>query len=365
MSPEGGRDAPVEHEMAQARKSIVDELLENGIRRKRTRSGGFSYRTASGARPDAGVLRRIRDLVIPPAWADVAIAPSPQARVQAVGRDAAGRWQYRYHAGEVERRARRKYERLLQFMRALPALRRRVARDLKRRDLSRDRVLAGIARILLTCFLRPGSSVYASRNGSFGIATLRRAHVAVEGTHVVFEFPGKSKKHHRRVLRDRAVARLVAELLELPGPEVFKFRDEAGAIVDVRRRHINRFIKDVMGRAFSAKDFRTWAGTLLCASALAKAPPNGNRKRAAAAAIRETAAFLGNTAAVCRSSYVDPIVLAGYERGMVVGAWLSDHATLGCARSRILESCERSLLRLLRASQKTRPGRRGRSVTAA
>jgi DNA topoisomerase I len=287
----------------------------------RHRNGKFAYRGADGRAVDAEAMRRIAALRIPPAWAEVAINPWPRGRVQAVGRDAAGRWQYRYHASHVARQSRAKFERLVAFVSVLPALRKRIGTALGRKDLSEERVLCGILRILLTCFLRPGSGVYAQENGSFGIVTLRRQHVSVRGDRISFDFPGKSGKRQERVLVDRAVARLIRDLLRLPGRHVFKFQ-EPDRIVSVRRRRLNAYIKDVMGQRFSAKDFRTWAGTVLCAGALirlADGPRSGRSGRrgdhvVVREAIRETAAQLGNTPAVCRASYIAPPLIGSRRK---------------------------------------------------
>ena len=293
---------------------------------------------------------RIEALRIPPAWKDVAIHPSPMAAVQAVGKDRAGRWQYRYHETQTARRERRKQDRLVRFIGALPRMRRTVARDLARRGLPREKVLAGILRILATCFLRPGSKAYADENGSYGITTLRKQHVAVRGSVVRFDFRGKSGKRQVRELNDRAVATLVRRLLEFPG-EVFKFRSPSGAIVDVQASHINAYIQDVMGEHFSAKDFRTWAGTLLCACALARRAGDRatktSRTRSVREAIREVAEHLGNTPAVCRASYVFPAVIRSYEEGRVIDSHV-DHGALVEGSPRAIQKSERALLELLR-----------------
>jgi DNA topoisomerase-1 len=194
---------------------------------------------------------------------------------------------------------------MLEFGRALPRLRLAVAHDLRQPDLGKQTVLACIVRILATCFLRPGSEEYVDANGSFGLATLRRKHVAVRGSVVRFEFEGKAGKLQQREIRDARVARIVARLLELPGHQVFRFVDQ-GSVFDVRRAHINQYLKDVMGKRFSAKDFRTWAGTLICACALGKAglvegESKAARRKKLIAAVKETAANLGNTPAVCRA----------------------------------------------------------------
>ena len=274
--------------------------------------------------------------------------------VQAVGKDRAGRWQYHYHEAQTVRREERKRERLLRFIEALPKARKAMRRDLAIPGLSREKVLAGIFKILATCFLRPGSEVYATQNGSFGIATLRRGHVTVTGDRIRFDFPGKSGKRQTQEIADRKLARLIRDLLRYPG-EVFKFRSESGDLVDVRRRHINEYIKATMGERFSAKDFRTWAGSLLAACALAREGAattlsQAERKRRIASAIREVAHQLGNTPAVCRSSYVFPAVLRRFEEGRVLSHTLGSVTELADGGRIRVERCERALLRLLRES---------------
>jgi DNA topoisomerase-1 len=332
--------------------TTVERLQATGIRRLGTPKSGFRYRAASGGRVSSADAFRIRMLRIPPAWKDVAIAASPRAAVQAVGRDAAGRWQYRYHDSAVARREAKKARRLLHFARALPQMRRAIARDLARPGLPRERVLAGILRILSNCFLRPGSDAYAQENGSFGVSTLRRRHVTVRGDTITFDFPGKSGKRQRRELRDRRVARLVRQLLAMPGHDVFKFLAEDGFVVDVKSRHINEYIKEVMGERFSAKDFRTWAGTLICACALARAGSEEGETRAArrrklVAAIRETAEHLGNTVAVCRASYINRSVLTGYEKGRVIERQFRQLQDLVGRRAPGLHASEKALVEML------------------
>jgi DNA topoisomerase-1 len=295
---------------------------------------------------------RIRLLKIPPAWEEVRIHPSPRGSVQAMGLDRAGRWQYLYHASREARREREKFDRLVLFAQALPVMRRAVARDLALPGLPREKVLACVLRILSSCFLRPGSQVYAEENGSYGIATLREKHVRVRGDLVQFDFPGKSGKGQHRELRDRRVARIVAELAKVRG-EVFKYRNDEGEWVDIRRRHINRYIQEIMGDGFSAKDFRTWAGTLICACALARAgfdetETRASRKRKVVAAIRETAQQLGNTPAICRSSYINPAVVSGYERGRVIERYFENVEELVERRAPGLHGSEKALLQLLK-----------------
>jgi DNA topoisomerase-1 len=336
--------------------TAIEKLQREGIRRIGSPRSGFRYRRAGGGRVSSGDRERIRKLRIPPAWRDAAIASSERTALQAAGRDKAGRWQYLYHPRAVERRAARKYRRLVQFAEALPRMRRAVAQDLARPGLPREKVLACILRVLSSCFLRPGSEAYAAENGSFGVATLRRRHVSVRGDTVTFDFPGKSGKRQTRQLRDRKVARILRQLLALKGREVFQFVDEDGNAVDVRRRHINQYVKEVMGERFSAKDFRTWAGTLICACALARArpgngesgEPRGQRRRVIVAAIREAAEHLGNTVAVCRASYIYPSVLRGFEKGRVIDRYFKTLEELVERRSPELHASEKALLKLLR-----------------
>lgn len=351
--------------------TIIERLTINGIRRKGSKPDRFRYIRDDGAKVGRAEAERIARLGIPPAWRDVRIASSPSASVQAIGRDARGRWQYRYHESAVRRREHRKYERLVRFVAAMPALRSKIGRELRGRSLGRERVLAVIVRILSTCFLRPGSSVYAAENGSFGIATLRRKHVAVSGSRVLFDFPGKSGKQQVHVLEDAAVARVIRRLLALPGHEVFKYEDADGKLVDVRRRHINEYLVEVMGQRFTAKDFRTWAGTLICASLLAASSSGAvgdqrGAKKHVTAAVRETARHLGNTPAVCRSSYIAPTLFQAFEKGDYVRERLRDIGGLTKTSLPALRRCEQALLVVLRGAfykpvRSTRSGRAPRS----
>jgi DNA topoisomerase-1 len=332
----------------------LEKLQQTGIRRTGTPAQGFTYETSDGGRATASDLKRIKALRIPPAWTEVAINPRPGGTLQAIGKDVAGRWQYLYHEKHTRRQEQKKFERLMKFAAALPQMRRTVARHMARPGLGREKVMACILRILSTCFIRPGSQVYAAENGSYGIATLRRKHVTVKGDLVVFDFTGKHGQQQHRELRDRQVARIVKKLIELPGYEVFKYEDEAGTLVDVKRRHINQYIKEVMGEQFSAKDFRTWAGTLICACALARAESevnaNGNksaRKKALVAAIKEAAGHLGNTPAVCRSSYINPSVLKSFEKGRVVRYYFNTVEELVERKMHGLHPSEKALLELL------------------
>jgi len=306
-----------------------------------------------GKQPGKPDLKRIQNLKIPPAWTAVAINLAPTGRVQVIGKDAAGRWQYLYHANHVRVQELRKFRRLIRFAEALPELRRTVRRHIKDSNLGRERVMACIVRILSSCFIRPGSEVYASENGSYGIATLRHKHVEVKGDVVHMNFPGKSGVRQYRELKDRRVAETIKALLKLKGPEVFKYKNGEGNFVDVKSRQINEYIKGVMGEQFTAKDFRTWAGTLVCACALARAgnevPEKGKlRERQLAAAIKETADALGNTPAVCRSSYICPAIIDSFLTGKIIDRYFGTLRQFISYRGLKLHPAEKALLKLLK-----------------
>lgn len=329
------------------------ERLQNiGIRRVGTPKRGFRYQSQNGRLTKAD-LERIEQLRIPPAWVDVAINPAAKGRVQAVGRDAAGRWQYLYHEDHTRIQELRKFQRITKFALALPKMRATIRRNLRQPGLGRERVLACVLRILSTCYMRPGSEVYASEHGSYGIATLRRKHVTVKGDLIEFDFPGKSGVRQQRQLRDRQAARVIRAMLKLPGFNVFKFENGNGQLVPVTRRHINEYIKEVMGENFSAKDFRTWAGTLVCACALARdgkeMPASGTAmKKTIVAAIKETSEVLGNTPAVCRSSYVCPEIIYSFEKGRVIDSCATNLQDLISFRGHGLHKAERALVKFLR-----------------
>jgi DNA topoisomerase-1 len=344
--------------------STIELLRETGHRREGTPRRGFRWRTADGRRLPARELRRVDALRLPPAWTDVHASPLPTAKVQAIGRDKAGRWQYRYHPQFVARRDAAKYRRLLRFAELLPRMRGAIDRHLALRGLPREKVLAAAVHVLMTCFMRAGSEKHMRANGSFGIATLRSRHVQVKGDVVRFDFPGKSGQRQVRELRDRRIAGIVRQLLRLPGRDLFKFEADDG-LVDVRRRHINAYVREVMGGPYTAKDFRTWAGTLICACELAKRAPEmipgrTSPKRMVSAAVKATAHALGNTPAVCRSSYINPGVLDAFERGVVVERYFATVEEMAVRRG--LHGSEKALLEILASgSRTTRPSRAGRS----
>jgi DNA topoisomerase-1 len=290
-----------------------------GIRRQPAASGGFNYVDADG-RPvrDEATLDRIRLLAIPPAWTDVWICPKPNGHIQAVGRDQKGRKQYRYHARWREARDGHKFDRLIAFGRALPRLRRRVEEDLSRRGLPREKVLAAVIRVMETTLIRVGNKEYVKQNNSFGLTTLRDRHVKVGATRAVFEFRGKSGKVHRTGFNDRRLARIVKACQDLPGQRLFQYVDEAGETRAVESADVNAYIRDALGEDFSAKDFRTWAGTVAAAQALMLSEPCASMaetKRTLTTCVKAVAGILGNTAAVARSAYIHPAVLDAYAEG--------------------------------------------------
>lgn len=333
--------------------TTIERLSANGIRRLGSPQRGFRYQRSDRKKISRADRERIENLKIPPAWTDVYINSAAGGAVQALGKDAAGRWQYLYHDRHVRTREKQKLIRLVKFAQNLPALRKTVARHLRLPGLPRDRVMAAILRILGVSFIRPGSQVYADENGSYGIATLRPRHVKVKGDLIIFDFPGKSGVQQHREFRDRQVARIVRELLSHSSREVFAYQNGEGHLVDVKRRHINDYIREVMGGHFTAKDFRTWAGTLICACALARAAAEMDdhrreSKRKLVAAVKETAEALGNTPAVCRDSYICPLVTSGFARKKVINSHFSSVEDMVRYRGSTLHPAEKSLLKFLK-----------------
>ena len=286
-----------------------------GIRRLR-KGRGFSYVDRDGvAVRDKSELGRISRLAIPPAWTDVWISPSPLGHIQATGRDARGRKQYRYQERWREVRDEAKYGRLSDFAKALPRIRARVDADLARPGIPRERVLATAVRILDQTFMRVGNAEYARDNGSFGLTTLRSKHVEVSGSRIVFRFRGKSGKDHEVDVRDRRLAQVVARLEQLPGQELFRYLDDDGKPELIESEDVNAYLREISGEDLSAKDYRTWAGTVIAARALAELGPARNDRVAAkriVQAIDVVAGRLRNTRAVCRKCYVHPGVLEAY-----------------------------------------------------
>ncbi len=286
----------------------------------RTPSGkGFAYHDPHGRLiRDRKVLDRIRALAIPPAWTDVWICPRATGHIQATGRDMKGRKQYRYHDGWSRHASESKFERLPEFARALPRLRKRVEADLNKRGVSRDKVIATAVRLLEITLIRVGNAQYAKQNRSYGLTTLNKRHLDLTGTALTFAFKGKSGIEHEVRVRDRRLATVVRPLRDLPGQQLFKYRDAGGALCPITSDDVNAYIREAMGEGFSAKDFRTWAGTVSAARALREAEPPASpteAKRRITVCVKAVAGLLGNTPTVCRSSYVHPAVFDLYESG--------------------------------------------------
>jgi DNA topoisomerase I len=295
----------------------VDDRLP-GITRVR-QGKGVSYRDPDGRRiRDGETLTRIRSLAVPPAWRQVWICPDPGGHVQATGRDARGRKQYRYHPRWREVRDGSKYERTIAFGRALPVIRRRVEKDLTRPGLPREKILATVVRLLEVSLIRVGNEEYARRNESFGLATMRDRHVRVNGSALRFEFRGKSGILHAVDVEDRRLARIVRQSRDLPGFELFQYVDAAGERRAIDAADVNGYLKSIAGDEFTAKDFRTWAGTVLAARALhevAVFKSQAQAKRNVLRAVEAVAKRLGNTRAVCRKCYIHPEVVNAYLDG--------------------------------------------------
>jgi DNA topoisomerase-1 len=300
-----------------------------GIHRRR-RGKGFEYLDDEGRRIDQpSVLERIRELAIPPAWDEVWICPYPMGHIQATGVDVAGRKQYRYHDRWRERRDREKFDSMVAFARSLPRLRARVERDLALEGMPRERALACAVRLLDRGFFRIGSEGYAEENDTYGVATMRKRHVAVSGDDVTFDFKAKGGQRQVQSIGDPLVAEIVRALKRRRGggEGLLAYRDRR-RWREVRSADINQYVKEATGGDFSAKDFRTWSGTVLAAAALAVSGPAAvsktSRKRAKARVVKEVARHLGNTPAVCRASYIDPRVFDRFDGGLTIGGVLPE-----------------------------------------
>ncbi len=294
-----------------------------GIKRVR-RGRGFSYEWQNGSRvTDSDTLARIKSLVLPPAWTDVWICPHPRGHIQAVGTDEAGRRQYRYHDEWRTQRDAEKHERVVAFAKRLPTARETVEAHLDERGMTRNRVLAAAFRLLDLGFFRVGGESYAEQNGTFGLATMRRRHVTVTGDLVVFDYPAKSGKQRVQAVVDDSVHKVVVALLKRDdrSKELLAYKDRTGWH-DITSADINGYLRDVVGDEVSAKDFRTWHATVLTAVGLAvstQAPTSvTGRKRAVTRVVKEVSEYLGNTPAVCRSSYIDPRVIDLYDDGVTI-----------------------------------------------
>jgi DNA topoisomerase I len=342
-----------------------------GIRRQR-QGDAFTYLTPDGEPVRAeNVLRRIRSLAIPPAWTDVWICADPEGHLQATGRDARGRKQYRYHPRWRTVRDAAKFDRLLAFGEALPYIRQRTEADLRRPGMPREKVLAAVVRLLQQSRIRIGNEEYRKENGSFGLTTLRRRHADVEGSAIRFQFRGKSGKSHTVSLSDRRLAGIIKRCQDLPGQELFRYLDEDGEPRRIESDDVNAYLREIAGDDFTAKDFRTWAGTILAARFLRECEPcseSMDGRKEIVRTIARVAEALGNTPAVCRKCYVHPVVLAAYSSGILrpngAGNGGAGAAGEGNGIAADLPQEERDLIALLRNATASFAVRH-RSITAA
>jgi len=314
--PSGAAAAPVE--VPRGLTYCSDDQV--GFSRRKSATG-FSYRDSQD-RPikDKAVIERINKLAIPPAWADVWICPRATGHIQATGRDVKGRKQYRYHADWITHASADKFDRLPTFARALPKLRKRIDADLATKGPSREKVLATAVRLLEITLIRVGNAQYAKQNRSYGLTTLHKRHLEVDGSGLTFAFKGKSGVEHCVSVRDRRLATVVKALRDLPGQQLFKYRNDDGDLCPVTSDDVNAYIREAMGEEFSAKDFRTWAGTVSAARALrdTEAPTSPtDAKKKITVCVKAVAGLLGNTPTVCRSSYIHPAVFTLYEEGQI------------------------------------------------
>jgi DNA topoisomerase-1 len=307
---------PLESAKAAGLRYVTDD--EPGIRRQK-RGKGFTYLDPQGKTiKDEKTLERIQKLAIPPAWTDVWVCPRPNGHLQATGRDARGRKQYRYHANWREVRDETKFGRMIAFGDSLPKIRERIDRDMSQRGLGREKVLATVVKLLETTLIRVGNKEYVKQNNSFGLTTLRDQHVDVEGSTLRFEFRGKSGKEHSVEVQDRRLARIVKQCRDVPGQKLFQYLDGNGERQSVSSEDVNAYLRETTGEDFSAKDFRTWGGTVLALSALLEVGACESEREANKAvveAIKHVSGQLGNRPAICRKYYVHPVVIQSFLEG--------------------------------------------------
>jgi DNA topoisomerase-1 len=275
----------------------------------------YTYSGPDRVITDTAFIQWVNSLAIPPAWTDVKVSRSPRAKVLATGHDDAGRQQSIYNPTFRAKQERLKFDRILRFAEALPAMRRQIERDLQRKRLDKYKVLACIVKLIDQAYFRVGNERYAKENQSYGITTLRSKHLTVRKDTVTFDFIGKSGKEHIKQITDKQIARIVRKLDEFPGYEIFRYQDASGALHDIDSSDVNMYIKEIMGEEFSAKDFRTWGGTLLATSELLACDYYENKKqrqKMITSIVKSVAKRLGNTPAIARSSYIDPRVITAY-----------------------------------------------------
>jgi DNA topoisomerase-1 len=337
---------PAEAAKAASLRYVSDE--GPGIRRIR-RGSAFAYAGDDGKIVrDKETLQRIRSIVIPPAWTEVWICPLPEGHLQATGRDARGRKQYRYHPRWREVRDETKYGRMVQFGSLLPRIRKRVAVDLALPGLPRQKLLALIVRLLETTFMRVGNEEYARANQSFGLTTLLDRHVKIDGSKIRFRFPGKSGKVHAIEMTDRRLSRVIRRSRDLPGQELFQYLDEADAPQSIGSGDVNEYLRSLSDQDFTSKDFRTWAGTLLASEQLSEMQDreaNVAAKSVVVRAVEAVAQRLGNTPAVCRKCYIHPAVLEIFQSPELFDLWVKE--CLACSSISGLSQEESALLKYL------------------
>lgn len=350
--------AELEAVVTQAKLRYVSDE-EPGLGRRRA-GKGFSYLGPDGKRlTDKKLKKRLDALVIPPAWQDVWISPDENGHILATGRDERGRKQYVYHPEWHRVRDNAKFERMLSFGKLLPRIRERVQKDLARPGLPKEKVLAAIVRLLETTLIRIGNETYAKENGSYGLTTMRKKHASVHGATVEFEFVGKSGKEWDIELTDKKIAKIVKQCEELPGYQLFKYFDENGELQSVESADVNAYLKEITGEDVSAKDFRTWAGTVLATFTLTGLERFETKKQATknvTAAIKEVSQKLGNTPAVCRSSYVHPDVISCYLDGTLAELSVVREAVEASTLPKGLRVEEVAVLSFLEARQTLQAG---------
>jgi DNA topoisomerase-1 len=339
---------------------VSDQVV--GISRRKN-GAGFVYYDAQGQRlKDSEAWARIEALVIPPAWSNVWICPDAAGHIQATGRDERGRKQYIYHQRWEELRNAVKFDRMLTFAEALPQLRRQITSDLQTRTLSRPKVAAIALSLLDKTRMRIGNPEYRRQNESYGLTTLQDQHVAISGPQITFMFRGKHGREHTLLLEDKRLARLIRQCQELPGQELLQYRDEEGIWRPLRSNEVNEYLRSVTGQDFTAKDFRTWGGTVAAATALYQmgaSPSEKEQKGCLKAAIKQAAQELGNTTTVCRKYYVHPRILAAYCDGTLFSAMQNAEAAADLPAE--LHCEEKAVLYLLRQPEPAQPRKRKRS----
>jgi DNA topoisomerase-1 len=334
--------------------SVTRGRRANWWLRRGAKSRGFRYETVGGKRiTDEAALERIKSLAVPPAWREVRISPSPRSSLQAIGVDKAGRVQRIYHPSFVAKRARKKYEKIERFGASLPALRRRTNEDIAREGLGRERILAVVVRLINDLYFRVGSETSVRRYRTYGVTTLRNRHLEIKrGGRLVFKFTGKHHIKHRRILVDEELAALVRDIKSIGGSRLFNYYDEEGKAHAVSPRDVNEYIKAATAPEFSAKDFRTWGGTLMAATELAEigcCEDERQAKKNVVSAVKRVAEHLGNTPTVCRSCYIHPAVLDAYAQGETIEEYRPRRARRIEHRQPEYTVEELALLKLLRA----------------